>query len=84
MTSPDTAAGAAGIDGVAYSVDLDQEAWRRELTRFTGSMEQLEAKREAVACFARENWNWERCADRYLELFETVRKERAERPCRGR
>ncbi|HEY1860441.1 MAG TPA: glycosyltransferase family 4 protein [Gemmataceae bacterium] len=79
MTSPDTAAGAAGIDGVVYSVDLQQDAWRRELTRLTGSMEQLEAKRAAIARFACENWDWEQCADRYLELFETVRKERSRR-----
>jgi glycosyltransferase involved in cell wall biosynthesis len=84
MTSPDTAAGGVGIDGLVYSVELQQEAWRRELTRLTGSIQQLEAQRGAVACFARATWDWEHCADRYLQLFETVRKERAQRSRLGR
>jgi phosphatidyl-myo-inositol dimannoside synthase len=79
MTSPDTAAGGVGIDGLIYSVELRQEDWRRELIRLSGSIQQLEAQREAVARFARANWDWERCADRYLQIFETVCKERAQR-----
>src|SRR5262249_61112728 len=83
-TAPGTAAGGVGIDGLIYSVELQQEAWLRELTRLTGSIQQLEAQRDAVACFARATWDWERCADRYLQLFETVRKERAQRSRPGR
>jgi glycosyltransferase involved in cell wall biosynthesis len=84
MTSPDTAAGGVGTDGLIYSVELQQEAWLRELTRLTGTIEQLEAQRDAVAHFARATWDWERCADRYLQLFETVRTERVKRRRPGR
>jgi glycosyltransferase involved in cell wall biosynthesis len=84
MTSPDTAAGAVGIEDLVFSVELQHETWRAELARLVASIHELETRREKVARFAVETWDWDRCADRYLETFEAVRSERAKTvPARG-
>jgi len=49
MTSPDTAAGAVGIEDLVFSVELQHETWRAELARLVASIHELETRREKVA-----------------------------------
>jgi glycosyltransferase involved in cell wall biosynthesis len=69
LISADTALGIPGIESTAFVSDIRIEELAKTLGEILGSPDELQARRELVAKYAHRNWDWEACADRYLELF---------------
>lgn len=64
--------GCPAVDDVTHSCDPTEEQFSLRLRELVASASVLEDQRGAVASFARKQWDWEECADRYLELFADV------------
>jgi glycosyltransferase involved in cell wall biosynthesis len=69
LISTDTALGIPGIEATAYVSDLRLEELARNLGKILSAPVELQARRNIVARYARLNWDWETCTDRYYELF---------------
>jgi glycosyltransferase involved in cell wall biosynthesis len=74
LISEDTAQGMAGIESVAYVSDLTPENIISLLRVILNAPPDLEARRQQVASFARQHWDWDICADRYRQLFGQLTK----------
>jgi glycosyltransferase involved in cell wall biosynthesis len=72
MISTETAGGAPGVEAVLDCLDLRVEDWVRALRERVGAPDELAARRAGVAEYARRNWDWDECADRYLALFRAT------------
>lgn len=65
LTTPQTAAGIAGVDAVSIVCEPDVDTIARFLRDF---LQDDRDRRAEVSAFA-ERWDWERCADDYLALL---------------
>ncbi|HET7363890.1 MAG TPA: glycosyltransferase family 4 protein [Burkholderiales bacterium] len=78
LVGADTAAGAPEAGELILAEDVGgadaAERWLRRLRAVVGDMPALGALRPKVAAFAAANWSWERCAERYAELFAELCK----------
>lgn len=72
LVSRDTAAGAVAAQALLEAEDLDESRWAARIRGLLAAPEALQAKRHAVARFAREHWSWERCAARYADLLRSM------------
>jgi glycosyltransferase involved in cell wall biosynthesis len=74
LISKDTAQGMKGFESVAFVSDLAPGSITSTLSEILRSPEHLYALRESVAAFARQQWDWDVCADRYWHLFAELTK----------
>jgi glycosyltransferase involved in cell wall biosynthesis len=72
LISKDTALAVPGIEDVALVSDLDPRHLTATIRGLIDAPARLQARREAVADFARRHWDWEACADQYERLFAKV------------
>jgi glycosyltransferase involved in cell wall biosynthesis len=71
VITPETACGAPGVEEVLWCAEPRVETWAETLRSIAADPEALVARRPQVARFAR-RWDWDTCADRYLQLFQQV------------
>jgi glycosyltransferase involved in cell wall biosynthesis len=68
LVGDETAAGVAGAEELLlHEPASDVVRWETRIRSLLGAP--LERLRPRVAAFAREQWAWERCTERYAELF---------------
>lgn len=72
LISPDTARGARHVEEVAYTADPETAALHKRLEEILRDRAQLRQRRNAVADFATQTWNWDRCAANYYNLFTSL------------
>ncbi|HXG11410.1 MAG TPA: glycosyltransferase family 4 protein [Gemmataceae bacterium] len=72
LISKDTALAVPGIEDVALVSDLDHQHLTTIIRGIIDAPASLQARREVVADFARQHWDWEVCADQYEQLFAEV------------
>jgi len=72
LITHDTAKGAPGVENVAFTADATADSLREAVRTIMNDPERLAQQRHVVAEFAQTRWNWERCADRYLEIFQRL------------
>jgi glycosyltransferase involved in cell wall biosynthesis len=72
LISTETAAAMPGIDTVAFACDPTPGAVETRLAGILEDRAGLEDVRRASAAFARSQWDWDRCADHYWELFAAL------------
>jgi glycosyltransferase involved in cell wall biosynthesis len=81
LISTETVGGYPAVEPLVYSAEPRPEAMTAKVRQILADPAALAARRAAVASFAREHWDWERCADRYAEivrgLVTPVRKQLA-------
>jgi glycosyltransferase involved in cell wall biosynthesis len=76
LVSPQAAVGAPGARAWLYTCMLSPAAsacsrWKAALLEILGNSA-FAKRREATAVFARNEWTWESCVVRYVELFERL------------
>lgn len=69
LVTDETAAGSPETQGLLLHEPADLERWTARLRELLASRDTLSALRPRVAAFAREAWSWQRCAERYAEVF---------------
>ncbi len=69
LISSDTALAIPGIESVAFVSDIGSSELAKTLDAILGTPDALRNRRDLVARYAHQNWDWEACADRYRELF---------------
>jgi glycosyltransferase involved in cell wall biosynthesis len=74
LISEDTAQGMKGIESVVFVSDLAPGNIVSLLGEILKAPDDLEARRQEVANFARQHWDWNVCADRYRQLFDELTK----------
>jgi len=67
--SSETAAAHPGVADVVWSTRPEAGAFETLIRSISSSPDVLHARRGAVADFARREWNWDVCADRYARLL---------------
>jgi glycosyltransferase involved in cell wall biosynthesis len=72
MISKDTASGVPEVGPLLDCLDLNVEEWLAVLRTLERDPAALGPRRDPVAEYARRNWDWDECADRYLALFREV------------
>ncbi len=76
LVSAETAGGCPDAASVLLAEALDPAPagprWAGRLRELLGQAGSLAALRTEAAAYARDNWSWERCADRYAELLEAL------------
>ena len=72
MIAPETARAVPGIKEVVWVAELEAEQWLTKLRSATSDREQLAARRQAAAAYARQHWDWDACANQYLQLFHEL------------
>jgi glycosyltransferase involved in cell wall biosynthesis len=72
LISTETAAAMPGIEAVAFACDPTPGAVETRLAGILEDRAGLEDMRGASAAFARSQWDWDRCADQYWELFAAL------------
>ena len=72
LISNDTAAGIPGIEQYCFTADLSTEALTSCFERIVTERSQLATRRQRVADYARQNWDWQHCADFYAELCQDL------------
>ena len=73
LVGTDTAAGCPEAGELLLAEDVsDVERWLARMQALAADERALSALRPKVAAFAAENWSWERCAARYIELFQEL------------
>ena len=73
-----------GIGGVSLVVDLSLEAVSLVLTQTLADPNQRARLAASAARFAAENFDWDACVDRYLEILGTLRRTADKDPGRSR
>jgi len=68
----ETAEAQPGVAEVAWSAAPDVDSFAALLQSILNRPSMLHRRRESVAAFARREWNWEVCADRYAELLRDI------------
>ena len=69
LVTPEIVRGYSSVMEVAYTCEPRKDRLLSTITGLLSSPSVLQARREAVASFAQREWDWERCADRYLVLY---------------
>ncbi len=69
LISEDTALGMPEIGPLVFVSDLAVEKFADRLREFLGHPEGMESRRDAVAGFARNHWDWELCTDEYQKIL---------------
>ena len=69
LVSDPTAEGWPQARALLLSEPLGAERWATRIRALLATPGELAALRPQVAAFAREHWSWERCVERYAELF---------------
>lgn len=69
LISDDTASGSAGIEHMAFVCPPQTDKTADIIGGLLSDPVVLQGRRQAVAAYARSHWNWDNCAERYLELF---------------
>jgi glycosyltransferase involved in cell wall biosynthesis len=72
MISTETAEGAPETAGLLWCLDLNPKLWEHTLGGLAERPEEIDARRETVTQYARRNWDWDVCADRYLRLLQSL------------
>jgi phosphatidyl-myo-inositol dimannoside synthase len=72
LISSDTALAIPGIESAVFVSDIRLEEFARTLGEILSAPAELQARRDIVARYARQHWDWESCADRYYELFREL------------
>jgi glycosyltransferase involved in cell wall biosynthesis len=69
LISRDTALGMPEVAPHVYVSDLDTQIFAGRLRDILANSQELELRRQAVACFAHRHWNWENCVDEYHQII---------------
>jgi glycosyltransferase involved in cell wall biosynthesis len=72
LISAETVRAMPGVEGVVFASELDEASLDAALGEVLERPEQIVQRRQACAEFARRHWNWEACAQAYLELFRRL------------
>lgn len=72
LISAETAGGYPPAGPLTYTVEPTPEEFERRLRAILAEPAALAARRAEVAAFARDHWDWERCADRYAEVLREL------------
>src|SRR5262249_20263151 len=72
LISTETAAAMPGIEAVAVVCDPTPDAPESRLAGILEGPARLEEMRGTSVAFARSQWDWDQCADRYWELFTAL------------
>ncbi|MGK7907232.1 MAG: glycosyltransferase family 4 protein [Synechococcus sp.] len=76
MVSPETASAYSAARPLILVADVETDAvstWSDRLTTILQDRDRMLADlRLQVASFAREHWSWQGCADRYVNLFQSL------------
>jgi glycosyltransferase involved in cell wall biosynthesis len=75
LVSDEIASSVPGLGAVAYSAAPDTESLTNALAGILAEPDRLRQRRAEVEAFARRNWDWEQCADAYLELLAGLKGE---------
>jgi glycosyltransferase involved in cell wall biosynthesis len=81
LVSPETARGAPEAAAHLITAELTVDALEAKVREVLPT---IGARREGVATFAREHWDWEKCVDSYEEMFNRLVSPAIERPRNGR
>jgi glycosyltransferase involved in cell wall biosynthesis len=69
LISEDTAKGMPGIATVAFLSEVTADKVAEQIQQILESDDLLAARRESVAEYARQHWDWELCMDQYEEML---------------
>jgi glycosyltransferase involved in cell wall biosynthesis len=69
LIGADTARGAPGVESYVVTAELTSDALERQLRAVLPT---LNRRRHEVAAFARDHWDWDRCADRYWKVYKDL------------
>ena len=73
LVGTETAAACPGTDDLLFSEDIGGRdvalRWERRIRALLADPSVLANARAQVAAYARANWSWERCAERYAEIL---------------
>ncbi|MEM9567859.1 MAG: glycosyltransferase family 4 protein, partial [Cyanobacteria bacterium P01_E01_bin.34] len=76
MVSPETASACSAAQPLIFAADVDTDAVSAWSTALAAILQERESgltnRRSQVASFARKHWSWHHCAQRYLQLFQTL------------
>jgi len=72
LISHDTAKGAPGVERVAYTAEPTLESMSDAVRQLLNDSRLLESRRDQVARYAREQWDWERCIDYYSATYSEL------------
>jgi glycosyltransferase involved in cell wall biosynthesis len=70
--STETARAYPGVEQLAWHADPTVPGFKELLTEVLADPLALERRRAQVAAFAAAEWDWDTCADRYLEIYQRV------------
>jgi glycosyltransferase involved in cell wall biosynthesis len=72
LVSDDTALGMPEVESLLYVADVAITAFAAKLCQILDSCSELERRRDTVATFARNHWDWEICADAYSQILKEL------------
>ena len=72
LVSDDTALGMPEVESLLYVSDVAITAFAAKLRQIVDSRTELERRRNTVATFARNHWDWEMCTDAYSQILKEL------------
>ncbi len=80
LVTPCSAHALPGVAEQVWCAPADVEAMTEQLQSLLAHPSTLSARREQVARFARSAWDWDHCADEYLQRFQQLLETKNDHP----
>ncbi|MGQ0633897.1 MAG: glycosyltransferase family 4 protein [Planctomycetaceae bacterium] len=72
LITHDTARGAPGVEGLSFTAEATADSLIQAVQSIVERPDRLRERRSAVARFARDQWSWQRCGERYVTIFQQL------------